>query len=523
MTTPRPRALLSTSDKKGLLEFARRLAAADYEILSTGGTAGALRAGGVEVVDVSEATGFPEMMDGRVKTLHPAIHGGLLARRDKPAHMEAIAAAGIRPIDVVAVNLYPFQETVARPGVPFEDAIEQIDIGGPSMLRSAAKNHASVLVLCDPADYEEAAQAIESADGPSDQLRRRLAAKVFSHTAAYDAAIADFLAKDESSDGEAVEGFPAVLRLGFPRAEVLRYGENPHQRAAFYRNPSTRETSLATAKQLQGKHLSYNNILDAEGALEMARDFEDLAPAAAVIVKHSNPCGIALGSTPAKAYERARSTDPDSAFGGIVALTCEVDGETAEAIAETFNEVVIAPRFSTAAREALARKKNLRVLETGPFTIKYPEPVLRSVVGGLLVTDRDLARARMEDLKLVTDVTPHEDDLSALLFAWRCVKWVKSNAIVYADRSRTLGIGAGQMSRVDAARFGGLKSREPLRGSYMASDAFFPFRDNVDEAAKLGVRGIIQPGGSIRDEEVVAAANELGIIMVLTGMRHFRH
>jgi phosphoribosylaminoimidazolecarboxamide formyltransferase/IMP cyclohydrolase len=517
------RALLSVSDKAGIVELGRRLAAAGFELVSTGGTAGRLRAAGLKVLDVSDLTGFPEMMDGRVKTLHPAVHGALLARRDKPDHMQAMHEHGIAPIDVVVVTLYPFQQTIAKPGVALEEAIEQIDIGGPSMLRSAAKNHASVLVVCDPADYDEAATALESPDGPPPSMRQRYAAKVFSHTAAYDAAIADHLAK--ATDGEDADdaGFPAVWTLSFPRAQSLRYGENPHQRAAFYRNPATKETSLATARQLQGKQLSYNNIMDAEGALEMVRDFADLAPAAAVIVKHSNPCGIALGSTVAKAHERARETDPDSAFGGIVALSRELDAETATAIASSFNEVVIAPSISHEAREILAPKKNLRVLETGPFTIKEPEWQLRSVVGGLLVTDRDLGTRRVEDLNLVTDVTPHEDDLKGMLFAWRCVKWVKSNAIVYANRQQTLGIGAGQMSRVDAARVGGIKARQSLRGAFMASDAFFPFRDNVDEAAKLGIRGIIQPGGSVRDEEVIAAANEHGIVLVFTGMRHFRH
>ncbi len=513
-------ALLSVSDKTGLLDFARQLHEHGVRLLSTGGTARHLREGELPVEDVSDVTGFPEILDGRVKTLHPAVHGGLLARRDLPAHMNTIADHRIAPIDLVVVNLYPFVETLKNPGKTREEIIEQIDIGGPSMLRSAAKNHAAVTVVTDPADYSRVASQVASAGDTTPELRAELARKVFATTAAYDAAIAGYLA---TADAPEEEGLPPVLSLSYPLRQPMRYGENPHQRAAFYTDPACTETSLATARQLQGKELSYNNILDAEGALEMVRDFADLAPAAAVIVKHSNPCGIALGDTPVAAYEAARSTDPDSAFGGIIALSSPVDRPAAEAIIHTFNEIVIAPSFDGEAREILATKKNLRVLETGPFTEKQPVPVVRGVVGGALLTDRDLGRAGRDDLRVVTETAPTDEDLGGLLFAWRCVKWVKSNAIVYTSATKTLGIGAGQMSRIDAANLGISKAKEPLAGCYMASDAFFPFRDSVDIAAGQGVRGIIQPGGSVRDEDSITAANEHGIVMVFTGMRYFRH
>lgn len=516
------RALLSVSDKTGVVEFAKRLAARNVELLSTGGTARALRDAGLEVTDVSQATGFPEILDGRVKTLHPAVHGGLLARGDSPEHLKTIEEHGIAPIDLLAVNLYPFAQTAARKDASFEDVVEQIDIGGPAMLRSAAKNHARVTAVCDPADYDAVAEAVESGRATDDALRRRLAAKVFAHTAAYDAAIAAWMAKQTAPTGTEEE-LPPVWSVSLPLGQSLRYGENPHQRAAFYHDPACDETSVASARQLQGKQLSYNNILDAEGALEMVRDFADLAPAAAVIVKHSNPCGIALGATPLEAYQRARACDPDSAFGGIIAFSAQLDAEAAGEIAQTFNEVVIAPELADGALSALATKKNLRVLATGAFTPKRRTSVMRGVVGGVLVTDRDLGTVTLGDLKVAGTVQPSEEDLRELLFAWRCVKWVKSNAIVYTRNNATIGIGAGQMSRVDSARIGVEKARSPLDGAYMASDAFFPFRDNVDTAAQHGIRGIIQPGGSVRDEEVIAAANEHGIALVFTGMRHFRH
>lgn len=516
-------ALLSVSDKTGLAEFARLLVAKHFQLLSTGGTANHLRSAGLAVTDVSELTGFPEILDGRVKTLHPVVHAGLLAKRDDPAHMAKLEELSIGVIDLVVVNLYPFVETIRKPGVTIEEAIEQIDIGGPSMLRSAAKNHASVTVITDPADYKRVADELERDGHTSHALRAELAAKVFLHTSIYDAAIANHLAENLAADKEARLGWPAVYTTTLPLAQPMRYGENPHQTAAFYSDPACRETSLATAKQLHGKELSYNNILDAEGALEMVRDFARLATCAAVIVKHSNPCGIALGNSPAEAYERARATDPDSAFGGIVALSAEVDAPTAEAINATFNEIVIAPSFSPAALDVLTKKKNLRILATGPFTPKSPMRLLRGIVGGAVVTDRDLGLVEKKDLKVVSAAAPTGDDLDGLLFAWRCVKWVKSNAIVYTSRNATIGIGAGQMSRIDSANFGALKAKQPLAGTFMASDAFFPFRDCVDIAAKHAVSAIIQPGGSVRDEEVIAAANEHGIALVFTGMRHFRH
>jgi phosphoribosylaminoimidazolecarboxamide formyltransferase/IMP cyclohydrolase len=513
-------ALISVSNKSGLVDFARELAGMGVRLLSTGGTARHLRDAGIPVEDVASVTNFPEMLDGRVKTLHPAIHGGLLARRDLPQHMQAIEQHGIAPIDLVVVNLYPFAETVARPNVTPEEAIEQIDIGGPSMLRSAAKNHAAVTVICDPSDYAVVLEELKENGETSHSTRVYLAAKVFQQTALYDGMIGAWMERHASGDAEKL---PEVLTLAAPREIDLRYGENPHQRAAFYRDPDCHETSVATARLLQGKALSYNNILDAEGALEMVRDFADLAPAATVIVKHSNPCGIALGSTPLESYDRARETDPDSAFGGIIALTTEVDAPTAARICETFNEVVIAPSYTEEAKQILSSKKNMRVMETGPFTPKHRSLLVRGVVGGILATDRDLGLVTKSQLKVVSKIQPTDEDLDGLLFAWRCVKWVKSNAIVYTDRVSTIGIGAGQMSRVDSSRIGAQKARRSLQGAFMASDAFFPFRDNIDTAAKTGIRGVIQPGGSVRDDEVIAAANEHGIVMVFTGMRHFRH
>ncbi|MEO8376652.1 MAG: bifunctional phosphoribosylaminoimidazolecarboxamide formyltransferase/IMP cyclohydrolase [Candidatus Sumerlaeota bacterium] len=516
-------ALFSVSDKTGVAEFARVLTQCGFELLSTGGTAKHLREAGLLVRDVSDATGFPEILDGRVKTLHPVVHAGLLARRDVVEHMDKLRALAIEPIDVVVVNLYPFVETINRPGINFEEAVEQIDIGGPAMLRSAAKNFASVTVIIDGADYQRAGEQFLTDGNTTPEFRSELAAKVFASTSQYDAAIANYLSTHITPAREGEPQWPAIYSLSLPLAQSMRYGENPHQAAAFYRDPSVKETSLATAKQLHGKELSYNNILDAEGALEMVRDFADLAPSAAVIVKHSNPCGIAVGNTAVEAYERARATDPDSAFGGIVALSSEVDRETAEAINTTFNEIIIAPSFSTDALEILTRKKNLRLLETGKFTPKQQTRLVRAIVGGAVVTDRDLGVIQTADLRVVTKIVPSAHDLDGLLFAWRCVKWVKSNAIVYTNHDATLGIGAGQMSRVDAANLGARKSRAALTGAYMASDAFFPFRDGVDIANEHGIKAIIQPGGSVRDEEVIAAANDHGIAMVFTGMRHFRH
>jgi phosphoribosylaminoimidazolecarboxamide formyltransferase/IMP cyclohydrolase len=513
------RALISVSDKTGVSDFARALAAAGLEVLSTGGTFRHLREAGIPAREVADATGFPEILDGRVKTLHPAIHGGILARRGDPAHVAQLAAHGLVPIAVVAVNLYPFATVAANGEASHDDLIENIDIGGVSLLRSAAKNHGDVFVVCEPADYARVAEAVASPGADHSVLRRELARKAFAHTAAYDAAIARVFAERIAP----ADDLPETLALALPRALPLRYGENPHQRAALYRDASVREASVVGARQLQGKELSYNNILDADGALDAARDFAALAPAAAVIVKHGNPCGIALGDTPAEAWRAALACDPDSAFGGIVALTAAVDGETARGLGELFLEVVIAPAYTPEALEVLARKKNVRVLETGPWGPKARGLQLRGVVGGVLAMDRDLGMVEAADLRCVTKAQPTEADLAALLFAWRCAKWVKSNAIVYADARATIGIGAGQMARVDSARIGALKARRPLAGCCLASDAFFPFRDAIDAAAAHGVRAIVQPGGSMRDAEVIAAADEHGMVMVFTGMRHFRH
>jgi len=519
-------ALLSVSDKSGLVEFAETLVKAGYRLLSTGGTSKALREANLDVTDVSDVTKFPEILDGRVKTLHPAIHAGLLADSSKSDHLDKMKELDLELIDIVVVNLYPFEQTVANPDVTLIEAIEKIDVGGPTMLRAAAKNHKRVAVVCDPGDYQCVAEELEKSGEVSENTKFKLATKVFSRTAAYDQAITNFFMSQDSAESSDAEDFPQKLTFELPLQQSLRYGENPHQRAAFYRDPRFSETTIASSKQLQGKELSYNNILDAEGALEMVRDFADLAPAAAVIVKHSNPCGIAIGETLIDAYDRARETDPNSAFGGIIAVSTELDGKTAERIVETFNEVVIAPSLSDEAKEILSKKKNVRVLETGPFVAKQRHLITRGIVGGMLVTDRDLGLVTADDLKVVTDKQPTKGDLRGLLFAWRCVKWVKSNAIVYTNKFATLGIGAGQMSRVDSARIGTEKANRDghnLTGCFMASDAFFPFRDNIDAAAKVGVRGIIQPGGSIRDEEVIQAANEHSMFMVFTNMRHFRH
>jgi phosphoribosylaminoimidazolecarboxamide formyltransferase / IMP cyclohydrolase len=515
-------ALISVSDKSGLADFARRLSQAGVSLISTGGTAKHLREAGLQVQDISEITHFPEIMDGRVKTLHPAVHGGILARRDLAEHMDTLASHGFNTIDFVVVNLYPFVETIQKPGITLPEAIEQIDIGGPSMLRSAAKNFASVTVVSDPSDYEKVAQQLEGNGETSLEFRTELATKVFIHTSQYDAAIANHLSANSQKTGEAA-GWPQVLNMSLPLAQTMRYGENPHQAAAYYRDPACQETSISNSEQLHGKELSYNNILDAEGALEMVRDFADLAPGAAVIVKHSNPCGIAIGDTLIEAYERARSCDPDSAFGGVLAFSAEVDVATAEAISKTFNEIVLAPSFTPEALEILTKKKNLRLLATGAFTPKTPYKVVRGVIGGVLVMERDLDMGCAEELKVVSKKQPSEKDLKGLLFSWRCVKWVKSNAIVYTNHTQTVGIGVGQMSRIDAANFGVEKARTPLDGCFMASDAFFPFRDCVDIAAGKGISAIIQPGGSIRDEDSILAADEHDLVLVFTGKRHFRH
>jgi len=512
------RALISVSDKTGIVEMAKGLTALGAEILSTGGTAKTLREAGVAVTDVAAYTGSPEILDGRVKTLHPKIHGGLLGRRKDPKHVAEMQQHGIGPIDVVVVNLYPFEAAVAKPDCTFEHAIENIDIGGPSMLRSAAKNHEDVLVLVDPADYNRVLEALKGGS-VTRELRRELAAKVFQHTARYDSLIAGYLEKQVSAEPAK---FPAILSLQYERAETLRYGENPHQQGAFYRELGSREPSVSRAKVLHGKAMSYNNYLDANSALELAKEF---AETAAVIVKHNNPCGVALGASPIEAYVKARETDPVSAFGGVIAFNRPVDLATAKEITSTFVEVVVAPGYQDEALAELKRKKDLRLLDIGPLTSAVRDGLdLKKLVGGLIVQDRDLGvLADLRALKVPTKRKPTEDEYAACAFAWKVCKHVKSNAIVYARAGQTVGVGAGQMSRVDSVKLAGMKAVLPVKGCVMASDAFFPFRDGLDAAAQAGITAVIQPGGSIRDQEVVAAADEHQIAMILTGMRHFRH
>jgi phosphoribosylaminoimidazolecarboxamide formyltransferase/IMP cyclohydrolase len=509
------RALLSVSDKRGLIAFARGLAELDVEILSTGGTFRELRQAGIDAVEVSARTGFPEIMGGRVKTLHPVIHGGLLGRRGTDDAV--MAEHGIQPIDLLAVNLYPFEQTIARPEAGLDDAIENIDIGGPAMIRAASKNHADVAVVVDPDDYEATLQALRSRALSLD-YRRRLAAKAFSHTAAYDAAIAGYL--DTACNGEA---FGERFLYSGRRIETLRYGENPHQHAAFFRDRTAAPGSLACARQLQGKALSYNNIADSDAALGCVRQF---AGPACVIVKHANPCGVAVGDNILHAYERAWSTDPTSAFGGIIAFNRSLDGGTARAIVDRqFVEVIVVPTVDDAALDALREKRNVRVLATGDWSGNGGYD-LKKVSGGLLVQSTDAGKLSPGDLKVVTERAPDPDQLRDLLFAWRVAKFVKSNAIVFCRDSMTIGVGAGQMSRVYSTRIAALKAADEgleIKGSVMASDAFFPFRDGIDLAAQFGAAAIIQPGGSLRDDEVIAAANEHRLAMVFTGMRHFRH
>jgi phosphoribosylaminoimidazolecarboxamide formyltransferase/IMP cyclohydrolase len=518
------RALISVSDKTGVVEFARFLARHEVEILSTGGSARTLEDAGIPVRQVSDHTGFPEILDGRVKTLHPRIHGGLLARRDVDSHVEAMTDYGIQPIDLLVVNLYPFEATVAE-GADFETCIENIDIGGPAMIRAAAKNHAFVTVVTDPADYAAVEAAMEAHGGavPED-LNRRLAAAAYARTAAYDSAISRWFADVLE------EPYPQRLAIAGRRHQTLRYGENPHQSAALYLTGEERP-GVATARQLQGKELSYNNINDTDAAFELVSEFEDPAIA---IIKHANPCGVAAADSLSEAYVRALACDPVSAFGGIVAANRPIDAATAKALAEIFLEVVIAPDATPEARQILAAKKNLRLLVTGgvaePTT---PGLMVKSVAGGLLVQSRDTGRIGPDDLKVVTKRAPSPEELEDLLFAFRVAKHVKSNAIVYAKGGATVGIGAGQMSRVDSARIAALKAAEfskaageiesRTQGSVVASDAFFPFADGLMAAVEAGATAVIQPGGSVRDAEVIAAADEAEIAMVFTGMRHFRH
>ena len=508
-------ALLSVSDKTGIVEFARGLSTAGWELLSTGGTARALRDAGLAVRDVSDATGFPELLDGRLKTLHPVVHGGLLARRDLDEHMEALRAQGIRPIDLVAVNLYPFRETAARPDVEPAAVIEQIDIGGPSMLRSAAKNFAAVTVVVDPADYQRVLAALEAGDDDVD-LRQLLAGKAFAHTAAYDAAIGAWFAEQRG------EHFPEHVSLALRRKQVLRYGENPDQRAAFYVEHG-RERGLAALVQRGGKELSFNNLLDLEGALLATDPFGEEACCA--IVKHTSPCGLAVGADALDAYRKALACDPVSAFGSVIAFTTPVDDAAAEAISSLFVECIVASSFSPGAVEILGRKKNLRVLEGRaewePAALDY-----KRVRGGVLVQERTPSAIGDRGWEVVSRRQPDTTERADLLFAWRAVASVKSNAIVLARGGATIGIGAGQMSRVDAAFLAVHKARSAgheTRGSVLGSDAFFPFRDGVDHAADAGVHAIVQPGGSVRDAEVIAAADEHGIAMIFTGKRLFRH
>ncbi|HVK56716.1 MAG TPA: bifunctional phosphoribosylaminoimidazolecarboxamide formyltransferase/IMP cyclohydrolase [Burkholderiales bacterium] len=515
------RVLISVSDKTGVVDFARLLAKLDVEILSTGGTAKLLADSGIPAREVADYTGFPEMLDGRVKTLHPKVHGGILGRRDLPEHVAAMAAHNIPPIDMVVVNLYPFQQTVAKPDCALEDAIENIDIGGPTMVRAAAKNYRHVAIVTDPADYAALAQELSANQGAVSAERRfELAKKAFSHTAQYDGAISNYLTGLEADGKQAA--YPNKLNLQFSKAQDLRYGENPHQSAAFYAEQPIAPGSLASFAQLQGKELSYNNIADADAAWECVKVFD--APAC-VIIKHANPCGVAVAEQLSVAYQRAFATDPTSAFGGIIAFNREVDGETAKAVAGQFVEVVIAPAYSVEARSVFQAKVNVRLLtvplEQGGNVLDF-----KRVGGGLLVQSPDTKNITASDLKVVTKVKPTEAQLADLLFAFRVAKFVKSNAIVFCGVGQTLGIGAGQMSRVDSTRIASIKAQNAalnLKGSVAASDAFFPFRDGLDVIAEAGAAAVIQPGGSMRDEEVIAAADEHGIAMVLTGVRHFRH
>ena len=517
------RALISVSDKQGIVDFARTLRKLKVEILSTGGTAKLLADSGIPVIEVSDYTGFPEMLDGRLKTLHPKIHGGILGRRDLEAHVKAMQEADIPPIDMVVVNLYPFAATIAKPNCTLNDAIENIDIGGPTMLRAAAKNYHHVAVVTDPSDYKRVISEMEMTGGIlAADTRFELARKAFSHTAEYDGTISNYLTSIDSRGRR--EGFPQRLNLHFTVAQELRYGENPHQSAAFYTVPGEREASVATARQLQGKELSYNNIADADAALECIKQFND-GPAC-VIVKHANPCGVAYGANFLEAYDRAYKTDPESAFGGIIAFNGELDAATAQAIADRqFVEVIIAPKISAAAVEVAAAKKNVRLLECGAWPFEPAARIdFKRVTGGLLLQEAD--QSLYEELKVVTQRAPTEAEMADMLFAWRVAKYVKSNAIVYAKDKMTVGVGAGQMSRINSARIAAIKAEHAglaVAGSVMASDAFFPFRDGIDQAAAAGIVAVIQPGGSMRDAEVVAAANEHGMAMVFTGMRHFRH
>ncbi|SHF26074.1 phosphoribosylaminoimidazolecarboxamide formyltransferase / IMP cyclohydrolase [Caldanaerobius fijiensis DSM 17918] len=509
------RALISVSNKEGIIDFARELAGMGVEIISTGGTAKALKESGINVINISDVTGFPEIMDGRVKTLHPNIHGGLLAVRDNPDHMAQIEKLGIKPIDMVVVNLYPFKETVLKEGVTLEEAIENIDIGGPSMLRAAAKNYKYVVVIVDPEDYKTVLEELKTTGDVSYQTRFRLAAKVFIHTSHYDTLIADYMKKQVG-----YEKYPEILTLTFEKVQDLRYGENPHQSAAFYREIGNKSSNIVNAVQLHGKELSFNNINDANAAIELVKEFDGPA---VVALKHANPCGVGIADNIFEAYMKAYECDPVSIFGGIVALNRKVDYRTAEKMHELFLEIIVAPDYDDDALNILKKKKNVRILKldmSRPETSRFD---MKKVNGGLLVQDMDTVNLDMDQLKVVTNRKPTEKEMEDLLFSWKVVKYVKSNAIVLAKDGQTVGIGPGQVSRIWAAENAIRQAGEKSKGSVMASDAFFPFSDVVEAAAKAGVTAIIQPGGSIRDEESIEAANKYGIAMVFTGIRHFRH
>ncbi|USH04179.1 bifunctional phosphoribosylaminoimidazolecarboxamide formyltransferase/IMP cyclohydrolase [Grimontia kaedaensis] len=530
MENARPirRALISVSDKTGIVEFAKALAEKGVDILSTGGTARLLAEQGLAVTEVSDYTGFPEMMDGRVKTLHPKVHGGILGRRETDDAV--MNEHGISPIDMVVVNLYPFAETVAKEGCTLEDAVENIDIGGPTMVRSAAKNHKDVTIVVNASDYDRVLAELDANNGSLTlQTRFDLAISAFEHTAAYDGMIANYFGTMVPSYGDNKEGdeeskFPRTFNQQFIKKQDMRYGENSHQAAAFYTEANPEEASVSTATQLQGKALSYNNIADTDAALECVKEFIDPA---CVIVKHANPCGVALGDNILEAYDRAYKTDPTSAFGGIIAFNRELDAETAQAIVDRqFVEVIIAPSVSDAAVEVVSAKKNVRLLVCGEWSTQTTGFDVKRVNGGLLVQDRDQGMVSLDDLKVVSKRQPSDEELRDALFCWKVAKYVKSNAIVYAKGNMTIGVGAGQMSRVYSAKIAGIKAADEsleVAGSVMASDAFFPFRDGIDAAAEAGITCVIQPGGSMRDDEVIAAADEHGMAMVFTGMRHFRH
>ncbi|ELB7645173.1 bifunctional phosphoribosylaminoimidazolecarboxamide formyltransferase/IMP cyclohydrolase [Vibrio vulnificus] len=530
MNNARPirRALISVSDKTGIVEFAQALAERGVDILSTGGTARLLAEQGIAVTEVSDYTGFPEMMDGRVKTLHPKVHGGVLGRRGQDD--EVMEKHGINPIDMVVVNLYPFAETVAKEGCTLADAVENIDIGGPTMVRSAAKNYKDVTIVVNASDYHRVITEMDANDKSLTlETRFDLAIAAFEHTAAYDGMIANYFGTMVPSYGENKEGdeeskFPRTFNQQFIKKQDMRYGENSHQAAAFYVEANPQEASVATARQIQGKALSYNNIADTDAALECVKEFNEPA---CVIVKHANPCGVALGKDILEAYNRAYQTDPTSAFGGIIAFNQELDAETATAIVERqFVEVIIAPSVSAEAMEVVAAKKNVRLLECGEWTTKTTGFDVKRVNGGLLVQDRDQGMVSLDDLKVVSKRQPTEEELKDALFCWKVAKYVKSNAIVYSKGDMTIGVGAGQMSRVYSAKIAGIKAADEglqVEGCVMASDAFFPFRDGIDAAAEAGIKCVIQPGGSMRDDEVIAAADEHGMAMIFTGMRHFRH